>query len=193
LTVAPSNGAHTTFDPSKPWAVLNGTAFNRQLGWYDSQNDDFYGVYRNPADYGLNQPALPEADSIWIEVLPGSSPELQTYFISEAGNPNGPYTPIFGTDGSSTRWLWDGFMDHNVYAVDLADITEPNQIFTATYRVYIGLSNGTPDPNYASSDITWKWIGPSTVPAPEPASLFVIAAVVPLLIVRRSQRRAAGV
>ena len=194
LHVAPSNGALAAFDPSQPWAVLNGTAFNRQLGWYDNVADDFNDIVHNPGALGLSQPAVPITDSVWIEQLPGSSTQLKTYFIAEADNPSGPYTPIFGTNGSSTKWLWDGFMDHNIYTVNLSDITQPNQLFTASYRVYIGFSDGTPDPNYnPSPNITWKWIGPATVPTPEPASLFVIAAAVPLLMRRRSQRRTAGI
>lgn len=50
---------------------------------------------------------------------------------------NGLHTLIFGTDGSSTHWRWDGFMDHNVCAVPLTTLTTSNQIFTATYHLYV--------------------------------------------------------
>jgi hypothetical protein len=48
------------------------------------------------------------------------------------------YSGIFGTAGSATKWQWDGKMDHNTYAVSLSDITAPWQLFSATYRVYVG-------------------------------------------------------
>ena len=168
LKTAPSNGTLPAFDPSQPWSVLNGTAFSRQLGWFDNVNDDFNGVHQNPGDFGLiGQPPLPSADSVWIQRLPQSSPQLKTYAVSEGGDPYGPYTPIFGTNGSSTKWQWDGFMDHNVNAVSLSDLTMSNQVFTGVYKLYIGDSVGNEvlkadhvTPMYGSTTITWKWIGP---------------------------------
>jgi hypothetical protein len=184
LTVASAG----TFDPSKSWSILNGTAFSRQLGWFDNVNDDFYYVARNPTDFGSDQPALPNDYYVWIEKIAGSS-ELKTYSVEEASNPSGSYTPIFGTDGSSTKWLWDGYMDHNAYAVDLADITETNQVFTATYRLYIGDANGSEivnsqgDAVYGSTELTWEWIGPSEVP--EPATLALLASGAVAMAARR--------
>ena len=111
-----------TFDPAQPYAVLNGTAYSRVLGWYDqgttgANGDDFYATYAAQLN-GTNY--------VWIEKT-GGSPELKTYFINEdvTGDPGTPYTPIFGTDGSFTKWRWDGFMDHNAYAVDLKNIRAP--------------------------------------------------------------------
>ena len=54
LTVAPGaydptnqtyNLAAVSFDTAQPYAVLNGTAYSRLLGWYDDINDDFYTTY----------------------------------------------------------------------------------------------------------------------------------------------------
>ncbi len=58
-------------------------------------------------------------------------------------NPTGvPYSPIFGTPGSSTKWQWDGVMDHNTYSVPFSYLNMPNQPFSATYRLYIGDAAG---------------------------------------------------
>lgn len=183
LGAAPPNGSKSTFDPAQPWSVLNGTAFNRQLGWYDNVDDDFYLVHRNPDDYSLyGQPPLPGAYSVWIEKILVSSPELKTYSVSEDGNSNGPYSPIFGTAGSPTKWRWDGFMDHNANAVSLSDLKTPSQVFTAVYKLYIGDSGGNevlnPDhvtPLYGSTTVTWRWIGPAVLPTNSPPTVVAVA------------------
>jgi len=167
LTVAPGtydstnqtyNLAFVSFDPAQPWAVLNGTTYSRVLGWYDSVNDDFYTTYATQIS----------TNYVWIEKI-GGSPELKTYTVAEAQNPHGPYTPIFGTDGSSSKWLWDGFMDHNANAVALADLTSSNRLFTATYHVYVGDSNGNPVSGYGDTTTTWSWHGPSVAVVPTPS------------------------
>ncbi len=173
LTVAPGAYDSTnktydlsvvTFDPAQPYAVLNGTAYSRVLGWYDqgttgSNGDDFYDTYAAQLD----------GNYLWIEKT-GGSPELKTYFVNEdvTGDPGTPYTPIFGTDGSSPKWRWDGKMDHNAYAVALRYLTRPNQLFTATYHLYIGDAAGNPVPGYGDTTTTWRWQGPpvAVVPAP---------------------------
>ena len=173
LTVAP--GAYdptnktydlfvVTFDPAQPYAVLNGTAYSRVLGWYDqgttgANGDDFYDTYA----------AQLNGNYVWIEKT-GGSPEMKTYFINEdvTGNPGTPYTPIFGTDGSSTQWLWDGKMDHNAYAVALKYFTTTNQLFTATYHLYVGDAAGNPVPGYGDTTTTWRWQGPAVAVVPTP-------------------------
>ena len=110
------------------------------------------------------------ATHVWIEKI-GGSPELKTYFINEdvTGDPGTPYTPIFGTDGSSTKWRWDGKMDHNAYAVGLQYLTTSNQLFTATYHLYIGDADGNPVPGYGDTTTTWRWKGPVVPVVPTPA------------------------
>jgi hypothetical protein len=135
--------------------VLNGTAYSRVLGWYDegttgANGDNFYDTY-----------AVELAGHyVWIEKT-GGSPELKTYAVSEAEDPIGPYTPIFGTDGSPARWCWDGFMAHNVYAVPLTALAASNQAFTATYHLYVGDATGNPVPGYGGTTTTWTWQGPA--------------------------------
>lgn len=166
LTVAPGaydatnqtyNLAVVSFDPAQPWTVLNGTAYSRELGWYDSVNDDFYTTYATQIS----------TNYVWIERVSGS-PELKIYTVAEAQNPTGPYTPIFGTAGSSSKWLWDGFMDHNANAVPLANLNSANQLFTATYHLYVGDVNGRPAPGYGDTTTTWNWRGPALAVVPMP-------------------------
>lgn len=150
--------AFVTFDPAQPYAVLDGTAYSRVYGWYDQgttgfNGDDFYATYTNQL-HGTN--------FVWIEKLDGS-PELKTYFINEdvTGDPATPYTPIFGTDGSSAKWKWDGKMDHNAYAVDLHCLNASNQLFTATYHLYVGDATGNTNLAFGQTTTTWRWKGPA--------------------------------
>lgn len=154
-----------TFDPAQPYAVLNGCAYSRVYGWYDQgttgfNGDDFYDTYTNQLD-GTN--------FVWIERL-GGSPELKTYFINEdvTGDPATPYTPIFGTAGSSPKWRWDGKMDHNAYAVDLRCLNTSSQLFTATYHLYIGDATGNTNPAFGPTTTTWRWQGPVVPVVPSP-------------------------
>jgi hypothetical protein len=155
--------ATESFDPAQPYAVLNGTAYSRVLGWYDqgttgANGDNFYDTYAAQL-HGTNY--------VWIEKT-GGSPELKTYFINQdlTGDPGSPYTPIFGTDGSSTKWRWDGFMDHNANAVDLKYLVRSNQLFTATYHLYIGEANGNTNSNFGDTTTTWRWQGPAVAVVP---------------------------
>ena len=154
-----------TFDPAQPCAVLNASAYSRVLGWYDQgttglNGDDFYDTYKSQL-HGTNY--------VWIERV-GGSPELRTYFINEdvTGDPGTPYTPIFGTDGSSTKWRWDGKMDHNAYAVDLRLLNASNQLFSATYHLYIGDATGNTNQSFGPTTTTWRWQGPIVPVVPSP-------------------------
>jgi hypothetical protein len=179
LTVA-TNG---TYDPAQPWGVLNGTAYSRRLGWDDAN--------RKNADISLrilNQitNAYGADAGIWIESV-SHSPGLNAYLAvgkygvnaTGATNADGTvivdptansYSGIFGTAGSSTRWKWDGQMDHNTFAVSLSDIIETNQLYTATYKVYVGDSLGNEilnaDGSSASTTEVWTWQGPTTLVPP---------------------------
>lgn len=189
-----------SYDPSKPWSVLNnGAAISRQLGWDD--NTALHGNGITVPGNLLNQVHATYGSSagIWIECT-AKSPGLETYFadgmFGVGGTGNGAsgtpqvytntttglpivydnnYYGIFGTDGSSSKWQWDGTMIHNVYAVGTQYITEPNQLFSATYRVYIGDSAGNDIAPEAATTEVWTWKGPAAVPdnVPDP---FTIAA-----------------
>ena len=158
-----------SFDPTKPWSVLNVTYFSRRFGWNDPNLGtvlpDIYTNIRSTYGPGAN---------IWIQVI-SKSPALKSYQAiglygvnandSQTVDPavNG-YSGIFGTSGSLARWKWDGMMDHNAYAVALSDITSANQLFTATYRIYIGDAAGNDMAPAAATTTTWQWQGPATVP-----------------------------
>jgi len=168
------------FDPAQPWAVLNGTVFSRRLGWNDPNYD--YSTFSTSVLSAVQNVYGP-GSYIWIDTITKSA-GLNTYL---AVGPDGvtfwtppadlsitqgiPYSPIFGTLGSVTRWQWDGIMDHNTYNVPFNYLTMPNQSFSATYRLYIGDTagnelltdkNGTPISS-ASTETTWNWRGPAFV------------------------------
>ena len=179
LTIA-TNG---TYDPTKPWSVLNGTAFSRRLGWDDAnrRNSDVSLHILNQITnaYGVNA-------GIWIEDVShslgfNSYLAVGKYGVNASGATNADgtanidptingYAAIFGTAGSSSKWKWDGQMDHNTYAVSLSDITATNQLFTATYKVYVGDSLGSEilnkDGSSASTTEVWTWQGPASLVPP---------------------------
>ncbi len=159
--------AYGSFDPNQPWKVLNNMAFTRILGWWDpnaSKTDGSAVKDKIQAAYG------PDA-AIWIEAL-SQSAGLKSYlavgkFGVNADNtqnvdPNAHgYTGIFGTDGSPAKWKWDYKMDHNVYAVSWDALT-PNQLYSATYHVYVGDSAG--NKIGPGTNETWTWQAPAAVP-----------------------------
>ena len=68
------------FDPTKPWAVAQGTAFSRQLGWDDQTAAHGNGVHAPGLLISQTiQPIYGSGAGIWIEET-ASSPGLQTYF-----------------------------------------------------------------------------------------------------------------
>jgi hypothetical protein len=178
-----------TYDPTKPWSAINGgVAISRQLGWDDNTALHGAGITVPGSILYTIQAAYP-GGSIWIERI-SQSPGLETYFADGmfgvggtssgalTGSPQ-PYSNmmtglpiiyannyygIFGTAGSSTKWQWDGTMIHNVYAVPAAYITQPNQVFSATYRVYIGDASGNDIAPTAATTEVWSWKGPALVP-----------------------------
>ena len=183
LSLAPAG----TYDPAQPWGVLNGTAFGRRFGWYDPNSTKTDGT----AVLDQIHAAYGSGASLWIQSQ-SQSPGLQTYLaVGKYGvNANNTttvdptangYSGIFGTAGSSTQWQWDGMMDHNAYAVSLSDITAPNEMFTATYKLYVGDSVGNeilnPGGSSPSSLETWTWQAPATVPEPSTLSLAVLGLI----------------
>jgi hypothetical protein len=159
-----------SFDPNMVWGVLDGTAYSRRLGW-------------NP---GTGLADIPTGYSIWIRQL-SASPELRCYYAQDANcaiSANAIsrtytyYGGMFGTAGSPAIWQWDQRMDHNAYAVDLANVLlNTDQTFTATYKLYIGDAQGNEvldsnqAPLFQSATEVWKW----NVPVPEPATLTLLA------------------
>lgn len=60
-------------------------------------------------------------------------------------------------------------MDHNAYAVALNYFTTANQLFTATYHLYVGDAAGNPVPGYSDTTTTWRWQGPAVAVVPTPS------------------------
>jgi hypothetical protein len=137
------------FDPSKPWAVLTGKAYNFQWAWNPG------GVF-----------ALPTGAGMWIERL-SQTDGLECYFGKKD---MGTYAPILGTAGTSMLWQWGGMMAHNTYAVP----STQTGVVTATYRVFFGdATSGSRVgfENYDDAVVTWTW---NTIP--EPATVLLLTA-----------------
>jgi hypothetical protein len=179
----PGSTVYGTF--ADPWSALNGKAFSRMLGWYDPNSTKTDGTALKDeiqAAYTING----VTPSIWIQ-LESRSDGLESFLaVGKYGvNANntqtvdatlGAYSPIF-VDVNS-KWHWDYQMDHNAYAVSGAYLTSPNQLFTATYKVYVGDAQGNEilnaDGSSPSCEEIWTWQGPSFVP--EPAGLTLLLA-----------------
>lgn len=182
-----------SFDGSQPWAVLQGKAFSRQLGWNPGSNTSASAIQ---AAYGADA-------SIWIEAV-SHSEGLETYQavgkwgVNSAGTldaNNVPiidsaahgYDPIFGTAGSSTKWKWDYNMDHNANAVANAYLTNLPTTFTANYRIYVGDSAGNDLDAVNAGTETWTW----TASVPEPTTFGALgSASLGLLVRRRGAKKA---
>ncbi len=195
------NMSATTFgsyDPSKPWSVLNGKAFSRLLGWFDPLTRVTGATLLKDqiaAQYGAGA-------SVWIQ-LQTASPGLEFYFapgmFGVGGNGSsdpykdagglpiiypsyGGYAPILGTAGSSAAWKWDWMMDHNVTAIPQSYITSPNQTFTATFRVFVGDAQGNEifnaDQSSTATTEVWTWKAPANTPEPATIAMLVLGAAV---------------
>jgi len=180
LQVQVQLGQAGSYDPMKPWGVLNNTYFSRRLGWDESINRNFYTYYAD---------VLPAAHFVYItqtaqtangvSVAPGFV--LKSYNVKGAdgtmASTNGyaQYEPIFGTAGSSTTWKWDGMMDHNAYAVAGNALSVANEVFTTTYRLYVGNASGVEDTSFGATTTTWTWVGPAVIPEPGSLGLLAVA------------------
>ena len=144
-----------SFDPTKIWSSLNGAAFSRRLGWNDPSASWPFIQDQVNSVYGFQADGITPRGFIWIECT-SRSPGLNNYLAVgmwgvtadnsqtvDYGNPSGvPYSGIFGTAGSSTRWRWDTRMDHNLSTVSFSFLNAASQLFTAYYRLYIGDAAG---------------------------------------------------
>lgn len=113
-----------TYDP--PADVLNDMAYSGRYGWL--------------ANGRFN---LPSGAQIWVELVEQSD-DLWVYEELT-------FDPLWGTDGSSLRWQWDGTMVHNWYASDVCGE------FYATYSVYVADSAGEPLAGWTPGLVTLHW------------------------------------
>jgi hypothetical protein len=187
LTLAPPG----TFDPAQPWGVLNGTEYSRRLGWDDVNKnmtdgtailDKIHTTYGAGANLWIESIAQDSALKCYLAIGRYGVNANNTLTVDPAIN---AYSGIFGTAGSPTKWRWDGRMDHNTYAVSLSDIAVPWQLFSATYKVYVGDAVGNeilnPDLSSASTIETWTW---QAVPEPTTLSLAAMG-IIGLLVSRK--------
>lgn len=152
--------APNTFNSVEAWGVLIDKSHNFQYGWVPD------GTWAPPAGLG-----------VWIEST-AISPGVDVYeggrFMNEMMIRQMTFDPIFGTDGSDSKWQWNGVMTHNAYAV--MDPTESS--YEASYRVFLGDAvtgveplNGSV-PLYGSDTVTLTF---AAVPEPQTLLLAVLA------------------
>lgn len=140
------------FDPVAPYSVLTGKAYNLQYGW----------------NFDATTEQLPAGLNVWITQT-SATPGLAAYA-------HHTYTPIFGTNGSSSSWSWDGTMAHNAYAAT----PSWNGSYSASYSLYLADASGTPATAYSSTSITLTWTS-----IPEPAMVGLLTPCLILLGRRR--------
>ena len=136
-----------------PADVLDGTFYSSQFGFLA---DGFI--------------SLDAGTAIWIEMT-SATPGLEVY---EGGmrmmRDMHTYAPIFGTDGSSATWKWNGMMHHPWFAA-----TNPGN-YSADFNIYIGDEiTGAALSGYVPSTVTLEWV---TVPAPTSASILGLGGLV---------------
>ncbi|MCA1971753.1 MAG: PEP-CTERM sorting domain-containing protein [Caenispirillum sp.] len=196
--LSPPTVSYADWDPAQPWSVLQGRAFSRQFGWWAGSSGSGLGPAalqaKVEAYYGTGA-------SIWIELV-SQTPGLETYkavgkYGVDAGNTTTvtdptAYTGLFGTAGSPLIWQWDYQMDHNTYAVDLNATNGWGQLFSATYRLYIGdnLGNELPAALGKHTLETWTWLAP--VPEPETHALLLAGLGLVVALARSNRHRQAA-
>jgi hypothetical protein len=158
--------------PEKPgdvyenkWSVLNGMAYCKDYGWYDSLSNLYEDQFKD--QFGNYQ-------YWWIELV-DHSPGLVTYDPVLVAS-DGLAKLIFSNNGD--RWMYPGGMLHNVYAI-------PNRlgVASATYHVYVGDIDGVIDNTIAYGTVAFNWN------VPEPASLALLACAGLTLLARRKRPR----
>ena len=151
------------------WTVLNGKAYNAQLGWMP-QNAGTWTV--------------PSGQAIWIEPVSVTGPGTLEVYEGGQGEsslllPMEDHTlnPIF-VGGQAWKWFdrdiadaggppfvanGSGIMVHNWYATDTPGLYE------VTYRVYVGdATTGAVNPAYTPAEVEMSWV-------PEPTSAMLVS------------------
>lgn len=108
-------------------SVLNNLGYNAQFGWLAN------GFI-----------SLPPSSGIFVRTI-AMSEHLSVY-------QQGSFDPIFGTDGSSDIWQWNGTMTHNWYATD---VHGPH---SARYEVFVGDLSGNPRAGFTSGFVDFNFV-----------------------------------
>ncbi len=157
----------------QPLSVASpGDSFNPAAPWYTTLDPSQEGLAwtRRYGFVATNDPA-PEGLSFWVD-LDVTTMGLEAYFTRTEPD---MFTPIFGTDGSSTLWEFPNTMIHPVFA---GDPTVASYVLTGT--IYVGDSEGVAAAGYNSAAFTLNF---TSVPEPGVYALAVgLLALVPLLV-----------
>ncbi|MEQ9453703.1 MAG: hypothetical protein RLN76_03805 [Phycisphaeraceae bacterium] len=168
LVAMSANQAGGPFE--SPYDVLNSQPFNAQIGWLEDQTIGF-----TPID-------IPADATIAIELITVFGPGIVS--IYEGGNGNQLMTtghtmsPIQGTGGSPTAWLWDDdfLMQHN-----WVTFSAPGD-YDLTFNIFVADLSGNPLAGFTADDITFAY----TV-LPESSMAFMTLATL-TLVTRRGGR-----
>lgn len=144
--------AHTDAEHRIEMRRFNGVAYDGAASVLDgSYYSDQYGIV---ADGFIS---LGAGEFMWVERT-SSSAGLSVY---EGGmrmmREFHTYDAIFGTDGSSDRWMWGGTMVHNWFSAESAGEHE------ASFNIYVGDANGDALSQYTGASFTLYF---NAVPAP---------------------------
>jgi len=131
------------FDPADPWfdaldPSRQGLSFSRRYGFVMDAGSD----------------PLPAGWQIWLRKLEGS-PELA--FYRYVGSEPKAWEPIFGTEGSSSEWHWNGMMFHPA-------VTAPAVAggLSATFEAYlVDSATGEEVPHSGSGPLALTWMNVS--------------------------------
>ncbi|TWT73801.1 hypothetical protein Pla123a_36950 [Posidoniimonas polymericola] len=142
--------------------VLEGKHFNSQHGWLPD------GVLVPPA-----------GAEVWIKRTGATTPAGAELHVYEGGMGNAmaswTMNEIYAADGAI--WLWDRFMQHDLYVADLPGA------YSVSFEVYLGdATTGDPLAGITPATTTFSFV----VPAPEPAAAgLLLCGLLPVAAWRR--------
>ncbi len=149
----PGNGIEMVWGEANlasPYDLLSDHAYNAQYGWLRQ------GIWSPGAGQGAFIELVDQSEGLRA-YEGGYSVDVTGGGLSDDLNGTHTFSPIFGTEGSSSWWRWDGRMAHNWYVSDQAG---PH---FATYDVFVAdvLPDGSPGALsnlLLPTQITFTWV-----------------------------------